>query len=118
MKKYSCNHKYCFFTNEQRNLMYFILGDFSSKAVCVCFYIKEKRKGSGRIMYSLPICLLIVGIILLVLNSLLFFSDYKATLTKSIKKSQLYVNGIVLLSSVGVIVLSIVYIFMINSQLG
>lgn len=68
-------------------------------------------------MYNLPICLLVVGTILLGLNSLLFFNDYKAILTKSIKKSQLYVNGLVLLSSVGVIILSIVYIFMINNQL-
>lgn len=69
-------------------------------------------------MYSLPICLLAVGTILLGLNSLLFFNDYKATLTKSIKKNQLYVNGLALLSSVGVIILSIVYIFMTNSQLN
>ncbi|MGL9915197.1 hypothetical protein IGI95_002668 [Enterococcus sp. DIV0784] len=69
-------------------------------------------------MYNLPICLLVVGISLLVLNSLLFFNDYKTTFTKSIKKSYLYVNGIMLISSVGVIVLSIVYIFMINSQLN
>ncbi|MBO1106623.1 hypothetical protein FQT01_15240 [Enterococcus faecalis] len=69
-------------------------------------------------MYSLPICLLVVGILLLVLNSLLFFNDYKATLTNSLKKNRLYVNGFVLLSSVGVIVLSTVYIFMINSQLN
>lgn len=68
-------------------------------------------------MYSLPICLLVVGTILLGLNSLLFFNDYKAILTKSIKKNQLYVNGLALLSSVGVIILSIVYIFMINNQL-
>ena len=69
-------------------------------------------------MYSLPICLLVVGILLLIVNSLLFFNDYKATLTNSMKKSRLYVNGIVLLSSVGVIVLSTVYIFMINNQLS
>lgn len=69
-------------------------------------------------MYSLPICLLVVGTILLGLNSLLFFNDYKATLTKSIKKNQLYMNGLALLSSVGVIILSIVYIFMTNSQLN
>ncbi|HAP3574441.1 TPA: hypothetical protein IUD81_002679 [Enterococcus faecalis] len=69
-------------------------------------------------MYNLPICLLVVGIVLLVLNSLLFFNDYKATLMKTLKKSRLYVNGVVLLSSVGVIILSVVYIFMINNQLN
>ncbi|HGF7960119.1 TPA: hypothetical protein QFC75_002421 [Enterococcus faecium] len=69
-------------------------------------------------MYTSAICFLIVGIVLLALNILLFFNDYKATITVPSKKNMLYVNGIVLLSSLGVVVLSTVYIFMINNQLN
>ncbi|MBC9722694.1 MAG: hypothetical protein H9W82_15855 [Lactobacillus sp.] len=69
-------------------------------------------------MYLLAICLLGIGILLLVLNILLFFNDYKETIKVSSKKKKLYVNGIVLLSSLGVVILSTVYIFMINSQLS
>lgn len=69
-------------------------------------------------MYTLAICLLVVGIILLASNILLFFNDYKETITAPSKKKMLYVNGIVLLSSLGVVILSTVYIFMINNQLN
>lgn len=69
-------------------------------------------------MYTLAICFLIVGIVLLALNILLFFNDYKATITVPSEKNMLYVNGIVLLSSLGVVILSTVYIFMINNQLN
>lgn len=69
-------------------------------------------------MYTIAICLLIVGILLLGLNLLLFFNDYKETITVPSKKKMLYVNGIVLLASLGVVILSTVYIFMINNQLS
>lgn len=69
-------------------------------------------------MYTSAICFLIVGIVLLLLNILLFFNDYKATLTMPSKKKILYTNGIVLLSSLGIVILSTIYIFMINSQLN
>lgn len=69
-------------------------------------------------MYTLAICLLIVGIVLFALNILLFFNDYKATITDPSKKKMLYVNGIIFLSSAGVVILSTVYIFMINNQLS
>lgn len=69
-------------------------------------------------MYTLAICLLIVGIVLLALNILLFFNDYKAAIMVPSKKKMLYVNGIVLLFSLGVVILSTVYIFMIANQLN
>ncbi|EGO2801368.1 MULTISPECIES: hypothetical protein [Enterococcus] len=69
-------------------------------------------------MYTPAICLLVTGMILLILNSYLFFRDYKEQLSyPPQKKKNLYLNGVVLLETMGVIVLGVVYLFMINNQL-
>ncbi|EME3519420.1 hypothetical protein Q9910_002342 [Enterococcus faecium] len=69
-------------------------------------------------MYTPAICLLVTGVILLIFNSYLFFRDYKEQLSyPSQKKKNLYLNGVVLLETMGVIVLGVVYLFMINNQL-
>lgn len=69
-------------------------------------------------MYTSAISLLGLGALLLILNILFFFNDYKETVVAPAKKKMLYVNGLVIFSSLGVIILSTIYIFMINNQLG
>lgn len=68
-------------------------------------------------MYVPAICLLALGIVFLILNLILFFRDYKDTIIDPKKRKKLYVNGVVLLSTISLIVLATVYLFMINNQL-
>lgn len=69
-------------------------------------------------MYTTAISLLVIGTILLILNLFLFLKDFSKTILSSNLKSMLYVNGIVTLSSLGVIALSVYYIFLIYTQLN
>ncbi|HGF8211419.1 hypothetical protein [Enterococcus faecium] len=66
-------------------------------------------------MYTLPICLLVIGLLLLILQVRYFLIFYeRKTTTASLLK---YMNYLGLVSSLGVAVLSIVYLFILNSQL-
>lgn len=68
-------------------------------------------------MYVPAICLLVSGILFLTLNIILFFRDYKETFISQKKSKKLYLNGVVILSNIGLIVLAIIYLFMIDNQL-
>lgn len=68
-------------------------------------------------MYTPAICVLLVGIFLFVLNVVIFLGDYKETVTYPERKNKLYINGAVTLSTIGMIVIGTIYIFMINNQL-
>ncbi len=68
-------------------------------------------------MYTPAIFILILGIVLLILNIVLFFGDYKETIAYPVRRKKLYLNGIIILSTIGMLVLGTIYIFMINNQL-
>lgn len=66
-------------------------------------------------MYTLPICLLVIGLLLLILQVRYFLIFYeRKTTTASLLK---YMNYLGLVSSLGVAVLAIIYLFLLNSQL-
>lgn len=68
-------------------------------------------------MYTPAICLIILGVILLILNILLFFDEYKKTIGNPKKRKKLAINICVLVSTIGLIILGTIYLFMINNQL-
>ena len=69
-------------------------------------------------MYMPAISILILGVSLLILNIVIFFDDYKVTIINPEKKKLLYANGVIISSSIGLIVLSIIYFLTINKQLN
>lgn len=69
-------------------------------------------------MYTPAFCLLAIGTVLLILNIILFFNDYKETIASPNKKKMLYVNGILITFSCSIVILSTIYVFMINNQLN
>lgn len=71
-------------------------------------------------MYTWSIILFSVGIISLILNSYLFFQDYKWSLSKNLKRKILFfsANCLVMISSLASIILGVVSIFLISNQLS
>lgn len=68
-------------------------------------------------MYTPAICILVIGVVLLILNVVIFFGDYKESIAYPIRRKKLYWNGAIIFSTIGMIVLGTIYIFMINNQL-
>ena len=70
-------------------------------------------------MYTSAIISMVVGIVFLILNILIFFNEYKYSINvpNENKKGKFFINGIILLSSLGVIIISTIYLFMIYDQL-
>lgn len=68
-------------------------------------------------MYTLPICLLVVGILFLITHIRFFLIQYKNEDTNQLSGILHYVNYVGLISSVSVIVLSTFYLFNLNQQL-
>lgn len=73
-------------------------------------------------MYTWSIILFSIGIISLILNSYLFFQDYKWSLSKKLKQKIkilfFSVNWLVLMSGLASIILGVVSIFLISNQLS
>lgn len=69
-------------------------------------------------MYMPAVSIIIVGSVLFILNVLLFFRQYKENLTNPRRKRSLYINGILFISSIGVIALGITEFVIINNQLS
>ena len=71
-------------------------------------------------MYTWSIILFSIGIISLILNSYLFFQDYKWSLSKKLKRKILFfsANWLVIISSLASIILGVVSIFLISNQLS
>lgn len=67
-------------------------------------------------MYTLPICLLVVGILCLLTHIRFFLIRYRKRIDQPLMILD-YVNYGGLISSMNIIILSIVYIFIINQQL-
>ncbi|OQO64239.1 hypothetical protein BH743_13225 [Enterococcus faecium] len=67
-------------------------------------------------MYTIPIVILIIGLLLLGVNIYLLFSDYKYVLQSKVKH-YLIVNILSIILAVSIIICASVYFFMIYSQL-
>ncbi|EOH52806.1 hypothetical protein UA3_02496 [Enterococcus faecium EnGen0263] len=67
-------------------------------------------------MYTIPIVILIIGLLLLGVNIYLLFSDYKYVLQSKVKH-YLIVNILSIVLAVSIIICASVYFFMIYSQL-
>ncbi|PEH49729.1 hypothetical protein CRM75_00835 [Enterococcus faecium] len=67
-------------------------------------------------MYTIPIVILIIGLLLLGVNTYLLFSDYKYVLQSKVKH-YLIVNILSIILAVSIIICASVYFFMIYSQL-
>lgn len=68
-------------------------------------------------MYVLPICLLIMAVAFLMIQIRYFLIYYKQASEAELPKLNVYINYFGLISSLGVAVLSIIYIFILNNQL-
>lgn len=67
-------------------------------------------------MYTIPIVILITGLLLLGVNIYLLFSDYKYVLQSKVKH-YLIVNILSIVLAVSIIICASVYFFMVYSQL-
>lgn len=67
-------------------------------------------------MYTIPIVILIIGLLLLGVNIYLLFSDYKYVLQSKVKH-YLIVNILSIVLAVSIIICASIYFFMIYSQL-
>lgn len=67
-------------------------------------------------MYTIPIVILIIGLLLLGVNIYLLFSDYKYVLQSKVKH-YLIMNILSIILAVSIIICASVYFFMIYSQL-
>ncbi len=68
-------------------------------------------------MYTLPICFLVAGILFLTLHVRFFLLQYKRGRVNQPLMVLSYINYIGLMSSISVIILSIIDIFIISQQL-
>lgn len=67
-------------------------------------------------MYTVPLVILFIGIVLLVLNIYLFSTDYKYAIENKLKQYTV-INIVSIVLSIIVIILSAYYAFIIYSQL-
>ncbi|MBF8807111.1 MAG: hypothetical protein IC227_00240 [Enterococcus lacertideformus] len=68
-------------------------------------------------MYTLAIFIILMGIIFLCVNFVLFLNNYKKVIIGQVNKSIIYINVLLLMSSIFLLILGIVYYIVINQQL-
>ncbi|MEY8446653.1 hypothetical protein [Enterococcus ratti] len=68
-------------------------------------------------MYITPIFIIVSGILFLISAIYLFLDNYKKMIMRQINQSIIYINTIVLISSIVLIILGVVYFIVIKQQL-
>ncbi|MGM0288498.1 hypothetical protein IGL04_002793 [Enterococcus sp. AZ085] len=68
-------------------------------------------------MYTYPIIYLTLGSIFLIVSIYLFLKDYKKVVQQQIEKRFLFLNIFSILCTLGTMIMSVIYFFVINNQL-